>query len=195
MFFITTFFLACSDSEPKQTSNTNTKEVDCPKCPECPKGSDDSLSSAEKELLSDSLSQLRTGIKAFDDSSIGVCKGSGKNCEEFLGTTALDLPEGEYMLQARLLAPKLKPADGWKVEFHRDCTTIKTTKNGESKTTNNYSKEYKISRNEKGYLLAPLATIRSPGKYGKKECDWRMIFHNVNGTEEIKGSWSVPAKQ
>ena len=198
MFFIATLLLACSDSEPKQTT-ANNKEQDCPACPECPKGneqgSEDRLSAVEKELLSTPLSQLRAGIQPFDDSSVGVCKGSGKNCEEFIGTTALDLPEGEYMLQARLLAPKLKPENGWKVEFHRDCTTTKNTKNGESTTTNNYSKEYKISRNEKGYHLAPLATIRSPGKYGKKKCDWRLVFHNANGVEEIKGSWSVPAKE
>ena len=194
MFLLTTLFLGCSDSEPKQAASTSTKQ-ECPKCPECPKGSDDSLSAAEKELLADSLSQIRTGIKPFDDSSVGVCKGSGKNCEEFLGTTVSDLPEGEYMLQARLLAPKIKPEGGWKVEFHRDCKTTKKTKNGESVTNNNYSKEYKISHNKKGYHLAPLATIKSPNKYGKKECDWKLILHNTNGTEEIKGSWSIPAKE
>ncbi|MAA79937.1 MAG: hypothetical protein CL916_11840 [Deltaproteobacteria bacterium] len=194
MFLLTTLFLACSDSEPQQSANAATQK-ECPKCPECSKSENDTLSAAEKELLSDSLSQIRTGIKPFDDTSVGVCKGSGKNCEEFLGTTAEDLPEGEYMLQARLLAPKIKPEGGLKVEFHRDCKTTKKTKNGESTTNNNYSKEYKISRNDKGYLLAPLATIRSPNKYGKKECEWKMIFHNTNGTEEIKGSWSVPAKE
>ena len=193
MFILTTLFLACSDSEPKQSASTAAKE--CPECPECPKDKGESLSDAEKELLADSLSQIRTGIKPFDDSSVGICKGSGKNCEEFLGTTAELLPEGEYMLQARLLAPKLKPEGGWKVEFHRDCTTTKKTKNGESTSNNNYSKEYKISRNDKGYLLAPLATIRSPNKYGQKTCEWKMIFHNTNGTEEIKGSWSIPAKE
>ncbi len=194
MFLLTTLFLACSDSEPKQSASAETAK-ECPKCPECPKGGDDSLSAAEKELLSDSLSQIRTGTKPFDDSSVGICKGSGKNCEEFLGTTVVDLPEGEYMLQARLLAPKIKPEGGWKVEFHRNCKTTKKTKNGDSTTNNNYSKEYKISRNEKGYLLSPLATIRSPHKYGKKECEWKLIFHNTNGTEEIKGSWSIPAKE
>ena len=194
MFLLTTLFLACSDSAPKKSAGVAT-ETECPKCPECPKGGDDTLSEAEKELLKDSLSQIRAGIKPFDDKSVGICKGSGKNCEEFLGTTAENLSEGEYMLQARLLAPKIKPEGGWKVEFHRDCTTTKKTKNGESTNNNNYSKEYKISRNDKGYLLAPLATIRSPNKYGKKECKWKLIFHNTNGTKEIKGSWSIPAKE
>jgi hypothetical protein len=197
MLFLTTIFLACSDSEPSKSSNASkaeSKSIDCPKCPDCPTSSS-SLSANEEELLSDSLSELRKGIHAFDEESVGVCKGSGKNCEKFLGTTANDLPEGEYMLHARLLAPKIKPVNGWKVEFHRDCKTTKTTKNGESVTNNTYSKEYKISRSSKGYHLAPLATITSPGKYGKKECDWRLVFHNVNGTEEVKGSWSVPAKQ
>ena len=192
MFLLTTLFLACSDSQPNQSTSGANNE--CPKCPECPKSSSESLTAAEKELLEDSLSQIRTGIKPFDDSSVGICKGSGKNCEEFLGTSAQDLPEGKYMLQARLLTPKIKPAGGWKVEFHRDCKTTKKTKNGESTTNQNYSKEYKISRNDKGYLLAPLATIVSPNKYGQKECDWKLIFHNTNGTEEIKGSWSVPGK-
>jgi hypothetical protein len=189
MLFLTTIFLACSDSEPSKSSNASkaeSKSIDCPKCPDCPTSSS-SLSANEEELLSDSLSELRKGIHAFDEESVGVCKGSGKNCEKFLGTTANDLPEGEYMLHARLLAPKIKPVNGWKVEFHRDCKTTKTTKNGESVTNNTYSKEYKISRSSKGYHLAPLATITSPGKYGKKECDWRLVFHNVNGTEEVKG--------
>ena len=198
MFLFLSLFFACSDSESTQQSTTASSKATCPECPECPKcpkDSGSSLTTAEEKLLAPSLEELRKGIQPFDSSAIGICKTSGKECDEFLGTTAKDLPEGEYILHAKLLAPSLKPEDGWKVEFHRECRTFKQTKNGETSSTNTYSKEYNISYSSKGYHLSPLATISSPEKYGRKECDWKLIFHNVNGQEEVSGSWSVPEKQ
>ena len=194
MFLFLSLFFACSDSE-STPKNTTSSKNDCPKCPEEPKGSDSSLTTTEAALLAPSLEELRKGIYGFDSSSIGICKGSGKECEEFLGTTAQNLPEGEYFLHAKLMAPSLKPEGGWKVEFHRDCRTFKQTQSGETSSSNTYSKEYYISSSTKGYHLTPLAKISSPEKHGRKECDWKLIFHNANGQEEVSGSWSVPEQQ
>ena len=189
MLSLFSIFLACSDS----TSNS---AKDCAPCPECPtvSASTPTLTDSEMELLSKSLADIRAGIRGFDDESIGVCQGSGKNCEEFLGKDVSNLPEGKYVLYAKLLAPKIKKGKGWKVDYSKECKTIKKSKNGESVTNNTYSKEYHIGSNPKGWRLAPLATITSPGKYGRQECSWKLVFHNVNGTEEITGSWSVPEK-
>ena len=197
-------FFACSDSAQKDCP-----KVECPKCIEpsnasasegassSSKAGGGSLSQAEQDLLANHLEDLRTGIRGFDEKSIGVCvQGKKKReCAEYLGTDVSNLPEGKYMMQAHLLAPKITPEGKWKVEFQKDCTRIKKTKNGESKTTNNYSKSYTINYSSKGYRLAPLMTFTSPGKYGSEECKWKLIFHNVNGTEELTGSWSVPAQE
>ena len=194
MLTLLSLFLACSDS----TSNS---AKDCAPCPECPKQAatespkTPTLTDSEMDLLSDSLTDIRAGIRGFDDKSIGVCRGSGKNCEEFLGREASDLPEGNYVLYAKLLAPKIKKGKGWKVDYSKECKIIKKNKNGESVTKNTYSKEYHIGSNPKGWRLAPLATIKSPGKYGRQECSWKLVLHNVNGTEEITGSWSIPEKE
>ena len=192
LYFILLFF-ACADSQ-------KTPAKDCPQCPECPQAEKSpskstALTATEMDLISASLEDIRAGIRGFDDQSIGICKGSGKNCEQFLGQDAADLPEGNYVLYAKLLAPKIKKGKGWQVDYSKECKTIKKNKNGESVTNNTYSKEYHIGSNPKGWRLAPLATIKSPGKYGRQECSWKLTFHNVNGTEEITGSWSVPEQQ
>ena len=199
-----TAFFACSDSAQKECPKT-----ECQKCSEVSDSSSSSssssgsassgsaLSQAEQELLANHIEDLRAGIRAFDEKSIGICVQGAKKreCAEFLGKDVSNLPEGNYMMYANLLAPKITPEGKWKVEFQKDCTRIKKTKNGESKTTNNYSKSYTINYGPKGYHLAPLMTFSSPGQYGSEECQWKLIFHNVNGTEEITGSWSVPEKE
>ena len=99
MFILTTLFLACSDSEPKQTANTATKQ-ECPNAQNVPKVVMIAQAQPKKSSLADSLSQIRTGIKPFDDASVGVCKGSGKNCEEFPRNHCQRSSRGEYMLSA-----------------------------------------------------------------------------------------------
>ena len=192
-------FIACSDSA------KDCPQTECPKCPDAAASSTIStksssagaLSAAEKELLSSHIEDLRAGIRGFDENSIGICvQGAKKSeCAEYLGTDAKNLPEGKYIMYAKLTAPKIAPEGKWKVEFSKDCTRIKKTKNGESKTTNNYSKSYNINFGPKGYRLAPLATIASPGKHGSEECTWSLKFHNVNGVKEVTGSWSLPEKE
>jgi len=111
MLTLLSLFLACSDAPSNSTK-------DCAPCPECPKqaASESSktptLTDSEMDLLSESLADIRAGIRGFDDKSIGVCRGSGKNCEEFLGRETADLPEGNYVLYAKLLAPKNQKGEG-----------------------------------------------------------------------------------
>ncbi len=188
-FALSLFLFGCSDKG--ATTADCPKQKECPKCPEA-KASTASLSEAEEALLKTSIEDLRKGIRPFDDQSVGICVGTARECVEFKGKEALDLPEGEYILFARLTAPKITPEEKWKVGFTRDCETVKKTKNGESKTSNNFSKEYKINYGPKGYRLSPLATIKSPYKYGAQTCQWKLTLHNPNGIEEISGTWSVP---
>ena len=193
MRFLLVFLTGCSGAVPGLNP-------DCPQCPTCPDAasptaSGGSLTAAEQALLQDSITDLRQGIRPFDDQSVGVCLGTGKECVEYKGTTATDLPPGEYMFFARLTAPKITPEDKWTVGFSKACETTKKNKNGETTSTNNFSKDYRINYGPKGYRLSPLATITSPGKRGAQSCTWTLTFHNPNGSEEMTGSWSVPAAE
>ena len=197
-------FFACSDS---------TKE--CPQCPKCPPDSSQaasnssgtntpknassssksgiSLSPQEAELLQENIENLREGIHPLNNESVGICKGSGKmrKCEEFLGKDVSELPEGKYMLYAKLVAPKLPHKHDWNIELEYECTTT-NPKSGKTTTRKN-TKEHSIRHSTEGFRLSPLTgTITSPNKYGAKSCTWKLILHNADGPKEITGSWSVP---
>ena len=177
MFFVLTF-LACSDT----------------------------LTKGEQELLKEHIEDIRKGIRPFDglpNESLGICKpGSShpkygyKECEEFIGKDGENLPPGEYILYSHFSSPNITPTKkGWKVEFKRDCKITKTTKNGQSVTTNSYNKTYHVKNyGGKGNHISPLATIQSPSASGAQECNWVLTLFNTNGNKEIRGSWSVPAK-
>ena len=129
-FALSILLMACSDKGASDKDCPKATDKDCPKCPEVQKSST-TLSSAEEALLKSSIEDLREGIRPFDEKSVGICVGTGRECVEYKGKDAQNLPEGDYILFARLTAPKITPEEKWKVEFSKDCETVKKTKNVE----------------------------------------------------------------
>ena len=64
------------------------------------------LSTFEHSVLDPLLDDVRQGIRPWSDESVGICKGEGKECEEWVGTDVGELPEGRYMLRAEQRVPK-----------------------------------------------------------------------------------------
>lgn len=153
-----------------------------------------SLTAFEKTHFDPLLEDLRAGVRPWDDKSTGICKGSGKDCTEFVGTEVTDLPPGEYMMRAELRVPK---NGAWKVRFDTECTVTKKTANGESSSTNTSSKEYDVNYlgEERGSRLSPLYKITSPNPYGAQSCKWTLTGLHPDGDQVYTGSWSVPGKE
>ena len=198
-------FLACSDNTSDQDDNaTSVKTKTSERQTNHVSGYQ--LTNEEQILLKDHIEDIRKGIRPFDDlpdQSLGICKAGPKHqkfgyitCEEFIGKDARDLPEGNYILYSHFSVPEIEPNNqGWQIEFKRECKTTKTSKNGQSVTTDTYSKSYNLKNyGGKGNHVSPLSTITSPGEYGAKECDWTITLFNTNEKKEISGFWSVPGK-
>ena len=191
---------ACGDTEESKSSNeaaVGSENEDVNVIPRGPQEID-SVTSAELELLDPFLTDLREGIREFAPNSIGICKGQGKDCPEFVGLDAGVLAEGKYMIRGDFQAPKLAPEEGWKVKFSVDCQITKKSGDTTSTTTKNYAKEYKIShvnRTEYGYRLSPLYNIESPSSRGEHQCTWSLTGQNLNEPVVWKGSYTIPAKQ
>lgn len=158
-------------------------------------GTPTALSEAESTILQPFLTEIREGIKPWDEMSVGLCRGVGKDCEQFLGTSSDELPEGEYMLRANLRVPRVGEKGTWKVVLETACTTTHKTESGESANENTSSKEYEVRYvgEERGYRLSPLRKISSPNKGGKQSCTWKLISKNPGGDSVIEGHWAVPA--
>ena len=190
---------ACGDTEESKKSNDAEVVNENDDINVIPRGPENSgaVTPEELDLLNPFLSDLREGIREFSPNSIGICKGQGKDCPEFVGLDAGELAEGKYMIRGDFQAPKLAPEEGWKVKFSVDCEITKKTGDTTSTTTKNYSKEYKIShvtRTEYGYRLSPLYNIESPSSRGKHICTWSLTGQNLSEPVVWKGSYTIPAK-
>lgn len=150
------------------------------------------LTAFEQQIVQPMLEDVRQGVRAFGEQTVGICKGQGKECEEWLGTEVADLPPGKYMLRAELRVPKA--GDAWKVRLDTSCETTKKTKSGETKNTQSNSKEYEVKYlgEERGYRLSPLFTIDSPSTSGARSCTWKLVLAHPDGDKTIEGKWSVP---
>ena len=154
------------------------------------------LSNFERTLFEPMVKDTREGIRAWDDKSVGVCRGAGRDCEEFLGIDAQNLPEGEYMMRAELRVPHVGERGTWKVRFETECTTTRKTANGDSNTTNTSTRDFDIQwvGEDRGARLSPLYKIRSPNPNGAQSCKWKLTGLNPPGTNNgWSGIWSVPA--
>src|SRR5688500_5232067 len=60
--------------------------------PPAPAASGGATTSFEKQLVDPLLTSVRAGVQPWSENSIGICKGEGRDCEEFLGTSVTDLP-------------------------------------------------------------------------------------------------------
>jgi hypothetical protein len=157
-------------------------------------GSPAGLTSFEQGLVGPLLSDVREGVQPYNEQSIGICKGQGRDCAEFLGTSGEELPPGEYMVRAELKVPRVGDKGTWRVKFTAECTTTRKTERGETTSTNTTSKEYDVqyAGTERGSRLSPLYTIRSPDPSGEKHCNYKLTSLHPDHPTEWTGSWSVP---
>lgn len=153
------------------------------------------LTAFEQSLLQPKLDDLRKGVRPRGDQGIGICKGQTKDCTEFIGTSAEELPAGEYMLHADLDVPDIGEKGTWKVRLDLDCTTTKTTANGSNSSNSTQQREYDVVHTgaDRGYHLAPLWKIESPNKYGASDCKYKITAPHADGDKVYEGSWKVPA--
>ena len=194
----------CEETSPPEGNNKNDASTSTT-TPEKPStsnnvASSEQLSVEEEALLRPYLDDLRAGIRPFKEGSVGICRSDDekrKECTEFIGLEGGELPEGSYMLQARLRVPKLQTEKGWNVSLTTKCTISAWKKNGEVRVkeakprTKNYKVRY--TNEERGYRLVPMAIIDSPDKHGVgRECQWQLVYHNIDGDAVVEGSWKVP---
>jgi hypothetical protein len=139
----------------------------------------------EAEILTPVLAELRAGITLWDDQGWGICKGN-RECEEFLGTEALELPEGEYLVQAVLKVPS--KGDPWKIKFNVSC---KTQIKGGRDTTQKHDREFEVKHtgSKRGYPLRPLWKIRSPHPQGSRDC--QLTLTSVRSDGRVLETWTA----
>ena len=155
------------------------------------------MSEFEASVIGPAVEDIRAGIRAWNEQSVGVCartSNKSKECAEFLGLEAGTLPEGSYMLQALLRVPDAGPQGTWSVTINVDCTTTRVADNNTSTYTNNYNKSYTVKyiNEERGYRLAPLYSIESPNTAGKKDCTYTLSYAHPDSPSTVTGSWSIP---
>jgi hypothetical protein len=155
------------------------------------------LSDFEKSLLEPLLAETRLGVRPFSEASVGICKGSTRECTEYVGTDVGELPEGEYSVHAHLAVPDVGPKGTWKISFESSCDTIRLKDDGTEVRTTQKGKprEYDAIHSGEGrpFSLAPLRRIESPAKNGRQECTYVLRTLHPDNPQEFKGSWSVPA--
>ena len=158
-------------------------------------GSAAGLTDFEQRVVDPMLEDIRAGVRPFTPESVGICKGQGKECDEYLGLEVGELPEGEYMVRAELLVPKTGDLHEWQVRFETECTTTRETDGGSSESTTSNSKEYDVryAGEERGYRLSPLFRIDSPHSSGARSCSWKLVSPHPDGDKVVEGSWSTPA--
>lgn len=153
------------------------------------------LTAFEAQILANVLEDVKFGVRPFDDSAVGICKGQGKECETFLGADAGTLEPGKYMLRAELTVPNIGPRGTWKIVLATQCTTTFTAENGDVRTTEqNRSRDYDVSYagEQRGYRLSPLMKIDSPSAAGEEVCKWTITAPHGDGDKVYSGSWTVP---
>jgi hypothetical protein len=163
-------------------------------CSTSSQGSPAGLTSFEQGLVGPLLSDVRAGVQPYNEQGIGICKGQGRDCTEFLGASVEELPPGEYMMRAELKVPRVGEKGTWRVKFEAQCTTTRRTERGETTSTSTTSKEYDLqyAGTERGSRLSPLFTIRSPDSSGEKHCNYKLTSLHPDKPSEWTGSWSVP---
>lgn len=151
------------------------------------------LTDFEKQHVDPILADLRAGVRPWDDASVGICTGQGRECDAFVGTDPQNLPPGKYMLRGEFRVPKVGE---WKVKLDTECTLTKRTDKGETSTTSSRSKEYDVHyiSEERGSRLSPLYNIESPNPHGEQRCTWTLTAPHPDGDKVYSGSWSVPQK-
>ncbi len=163
--------------------------AECPTCPtvEAPKLAVDDW---EAQVLTPVLEELRQGITLWDDQGWGICKGN-RDCDEYLGAEAMDLPAGQYLVQAVLKVPS--QGGPWKIGFDVVCHT--QIRSG-ADTTQKHDREFEVKHTgaHRGYPLRPLWKIRSPHPQGSRDCELTLTAVRSDGKvlDTWTGRYSTP---
>lgn len=154
------------------------------------------MTSFEHDLLSPLITDIREGVRPFNEQGVGLCKGT-ERCEAYLGMSAPDLPPGEYILQAELRVPKTGAKGTWKVTVDYDCTYEKTSDNGTTSSSKTSSRDYEVvyAGENRGYRLVPLRKFESPHKGSSEKCNWKITAPHPDGDTVWEGSWFAPAEE
>lgn len=201
-FLAASFALTACGSEPAECTPAQCEalagrpapEVVAPKPAPAAAPAKSDLTDFEKSLIEPMLADLRSGVRPFDDHSVGICKGQGLDCNDFLGTDVGELPKGDYMVRAELQAPAL--GEDWTVNFATECETTKVSNGGSTTSNTGRDKDHIVDHRDgdRGYRLSPLYKITSPNDGGAKSCTWKLTAKHPDGDKIFNGSWSVPAK-
>lgn len=153
------------------------------------------LSPEQISFLEPLMSDLKAGVRAWDDKSVGVCTGQGKECGSFVGREVVEpLPAGQYMLRAELAVPKLGGKGTWQLRYELECEIVIAEEGGERTTSYTRDKTYDVHYigDERGYRLSPLHTIESPRKRGTETCRYTLTGLGPATMEPMRGGWVIP---
>ncbi|MFK7928338.1 MAG: hypothetical protein AB8H79_09115, partial [Myxococcota bacterium] len=94
------------------------------------------LTAFEQNMLSGLVEDVRAGVRPFDEQSLGICpKGENpRKCDEMLGATPGELPEGEYILYGSFRVPNAGDRGSWKVKLTVECAVSRPLEDGSTKT-------------------------------------------------------------
>jgi len=151
------------------------------------------MTAFERSIVGPMLEDVRQGVRPFDANGIGICRTSGKDCQEFLGAEPGTLPPGKYLVKAELAVPQAGSKGTWKINFETECAITSKSGSSESTTTNKYSHSYDViyAGADRGYRLMPLTTIDSPSPAGARKCTYKITAPHPDGDKVYTGSWSV----
>ncbi|MDP6931852.1 MAG: hypothetical protein QGG40_03010 [Myxococcota bacterium] len=154
------------------------------------------LSVQEQELLGPLLEDVRAGIRPYGEERIGICQGTGRDCETFLGSNPEPLAEGKYMLFAELRVPDIGEAGTWVARYEKKCQVTRTSPSGETTSESSHDRDYTVryAGTKRGYRLAPVEQITSPSKGGARSCSWKLLDTSNNDALIAEGTWSTPGE-
>lgn len=165
----------------------------------CRTAGDAGLTPFEQGLLAPVIADVRGGITPWNETSIGVCEGNGRDCERWIGAAADDLPPGVYMLRAELRVPDVGPVGTWKARLDTACTTTRTSPSGASTSTpTEHSRTYEelqYAGEEHGSRISSMYRITSPNPGGAQVCTWKLTSLHPDHPAEWAGRWSVAGAQ
>jgi hypothetical protein len=153
------------------------------------------MSAFEQGLLTPMLEDIRAGVQPFAAETVGICEGTGKTCDAFLGLDPGELPPGEFMLRGEFRAPKIGDKGTWKVSLQTECVTTQKTANGENSKTDRRERAYDVvyAGEDRGYRLSPMVKIDSPSKSGDVACTYTLTTQHPDAPTTLSGGWKVAA--
>ena len=152
------------------------------------------LSAFEASLVEPLLTDLRAGIRPWDEQSVGLCRGK-RSCDVFLGAHPGVLAPGDYVLRAVLAVPQLGAPGDWRAALDTTCTITGTDASGATRTRtirDHQDHFVRYAGPNEGFRLEPLLRLASPGP-SEQACTWTLALVGPETRTELTGDWSIPA--